>query len=182
MPEQVNEEAKAESEVGSNNETRNRASWAKVSLGALVAMRVLSDAVAHSGLDRSLLNLVDIRVSQINGCAECIDIHTKDARLAGETEQRIYELSAWRDAPFYSDKERAALAWAEAVTFVSETRVPDKVYQEARKHFSEKDLVNLTLAVVAINGWNRFNISFRIMPSSYVPQEIKVIRGRDSLS
>lgn len=165
-----------------NSKTTSRLSWARASHGALVAMRVLSNVTANSGLETSLLNLIDIRVSQVNGCAECIDLHSKNARLAGETERRIYGLSAWRDSPFYTAKERAALAWAEAVTLVAETHVPDDVYEEARKYFSEREIVNLTLAVIAINAWNRMNISFRIMPDSYVPREVRVIRGKDSLS
>ncbi len=114
----------------------------------------------HSGLEPTLLNLVFLRASQINGCAWCIDMHTKDARALGETEQRLYEVSAWWDAPFYSDRERAALGWTEAVTRI-EGRVSDEVYEEAKKHFSDKELVNLTLAITQINVWNRFNVAFR---------------------
>jgi AhpD family alkylhydroperoxidase len=123
----------------------------------------------HTGLDPVLLNLVRMRASQINGCAYCIDMHSKDLRAQGETEQRIYELDAWREAPFYSDRERAALEWAEAVTLVSQTHVPDEVYERVRKQFSEADLVNLTAAIVAINSWNRLSISFRTLAGTYQP-------------
>ncbi len=127
----------------------------------------------HTGLDPVLLNLVRMRASQINGCAYCIDMHSKDLRAQGETEQRIYELDAWREAPFYSDRERAALEWTEAVTLVSQTHVPDEVYERVRKQFSEPDLVNLTAAIAAINSWNRLSISFRVVPGTYQPQAVK---------
>lgn len=132
------------------------------------AMRGLSAVAGKSGLESSLIQLVEIRVSQINGCGYCLDMHTKDARLAGETEQRLYLLSAWREAPMYTARERAALAWAEAVTKLENQDCPDHVYAQAREHFSEDDLVRLTLAVVAINGWNRFAIAFRATPGTYV--------------
>src|SRR5579885_23861 len=124
------------------------------------AMARLEHYVRHAGLEPSLLELVKIRASQINGCAFCLDMHTQDARAAGETEQRLYTLSAWRATPFFTDRERAALAWAEAVTLVA-GGVPDTVYEEARRHFTERELIDLTWAVVAINGWNRLNIAFR---------------------
>jgi len=123
----------------------------------------------NSKLDPSLIELVKMRSSQINGCAYCIDMHSKDARAAGETEQRLYALNAWRETPFFSDRERAALAWTEAVTLVSEGHVPDEVYAEASKQFYEEELVNLTMAVVAINGWNRLAIAFRAVPGEYQP-------------
>ena len=123
----------------------------------------------HSKLEPSLLNLVWLRASQINGCAWCIDMHTKDARALGETEQRLYALNAWRDAPFYSERERAALAWAESVTLVAQTHVPDDVYEEAKKHFRDQELVNLTLAIAQINVWNRLNVAFRNVPGAYQP-------------
>jgi AhpD family alkylhydroperoxidase len=123
----------------------------------------------HSGLEPSLLNLVFLRASQINGCAWCIDMHTKDARALGETEQRLYLVSAWREAPFYTERERAALAWAEAVTLVAKDHVPDDVYEHAKQHFSDKELVNLTLAITQINVWNRFNVAFRNIAGSYQP-------------
>ncbi len=124
-----------------------------------------------TGLETSLLHLVKTRASQINGCAWCLDMHTKDARADGETEQRLYALSAWRETPFYTSRERAALAWTESVTLVSQTDVPDQVYEEARKQFSEKELVDLTMAVIAINGWNRLNVAFRTVPGTYQPSK-----------
>jgi AhpD family alkylhydroperoxidase len=139
---------------------------------AYKAMSALESYVDGCGLERPLLELIKLRASQINGCAYCIDMHTKDARAAGETEQRLYELNAWRETPFYSDRERAALAWTEAVTLVSESHVPDDLYEEARRHFTEEELVNLTLAVVAINGWNRLAISFRAVPGTYQPKRV----------
>jgi len=133
------------------------------------AMWGLESYVRQSGLEHSLLELVKTRASQINGCAFCLDMHTKDARAAGETEQRLYVLPAWEEAPFYTDRERAALAWTEAVTLVADTRVPDHVFEVARKHFTEKELVDLTLAIVAINGWNRLAIAFRAEAGTYQP-------------
>ncbi len=133
-------------------------------------MAGLESYVRNSGLERSLLELVKLRASQINGCAYCIDMHTKDARAAGESEQRLYALSAWRETPFYTDRERAALKWTETVTLISDGHAPDEVYEEARRHFSEQELVDLTLAIVAINGWNRLAISFRAVPGTYQPK------------
>jgi AhpD family alkylhydroperoxidase len=132
-------------------------------------MYALEKYIAECGLDHSLLHLLKMRASQINGCAYCIDMHSKDARALGETEQRLYELDAWRETPFYTDRERAALAWTEAVTLVSQTHVPDSVYEEVRKHFSEKEIVDLTLAVMTINAWNRLAISLRAVPGHYRP-------------
>jgi AhpD family alkylhydroperoxidase len=123
--------------------------------------------VRNCGLDHSLLELVKLRASQINGCAHCIDMHTKELRADGESEQRLYLLNAWRESPFYSERERAALAWTEAVTLLADSQVPDDVYEEARKAFSEEELVNLTMAVIAINGANRLNVAFRTVPGSY---------------
>jgi AhpD family alkylhydroperoxidase len=110
---------------------------------------------------------VKTRASQINGCAFCIDMHTKDARAAGETEQRLYALNAWRETPFYTDRERAALAWTETITLIGEGHAPDDVYEEVRQRFTEEELVNLTLAIVSINGWNRLCIAFRVLPGTY---------------
>jgi len=135
--------------------------------GAMKAMFGLETYLAKCGLEVSLLHLLKLRVSQINGCAYCIDMHWKDLKAGGETEQRLYMLDAWRESPFYSERERAALAWAEAVTLVTEGHVPDEVFEEARRQFDETELANLTLAVVAINGWNRLNIAFRIAPGTY---------------
>ena len=122
-----------------------------------------------SRIEPALLELVKLRASQINGCAYCIDMHTKDARAAGETEQRLYALSAWEETPFYTERERAAMAWTEAVTLVHQGHVPDAVFQNAREQFSEEELVDLTAAIIAINGWNRIAISFRMTPGEYQP-------------
>ena len=116
-----------------------------------------------------MLNLVFMRSSQINGCAYCLDMHSKDARAAGETEQRLYALTAWRETPFFTDRERAALAWTEALTLVHQGHVPDEVYEHVRQHFSEKEIVDLTLAVGEINTWNRIAISLRAVPGTYQP-------------
>jgi AhpD family alkylhydroperoxidase len=132
------------------------------------AMLALEAAVRRSGLERPLLELVKVRASQINGCAYCIDVHTKDARGAGETEGRIYALNAWKETPFFSDRERAALAWTEAVTRIGEG-VSDALFAEASGQFSEKELADLTWAVAAINAWNRIAISMRSVPGSYEP-------------
>ncbi len=138
------------------------------------AMLALQREVNNSGLEHPLMELIKIRASQINGCAYCIDMHTKDARAAGETEQRIYALNAWRETPFYSERERAALEWTEAVTLVGETHVPDAVYEHVRQHFSEGELVALTFALVAINGWNRLSIAFRAPAGTYQPARAAV--------
>jgi AhpD family alkylhydroperoxidase len=122
-----------------------------------------------SNLGSRLQHLVKIRASQINGCAQCLDMHTKDARAEGETEQRLYALDAWRETPFFDERERAALEWTEAVTRVAETRVPDEVYERVRPHFSEAELVDLTLAITSINTWNRLNVAFRTVPGNYRP-------------
>jgi AhpD family alkylhydroperoxidase len=125
-------------------------------------------AFAHTcGLEHGLLELVKLRASQINGCAHCIDMHTKELRADGETEQRLYLLDAWRESPFYSERERAALAWTEALTRVTDGHVPDDVYETARRQFSEEELANLSVAIVAINGANRLNIAFRTVPGAY---------------
>jgi AhpD family alkylhydroperoxidase len=128
------------------------------------AMMALENQIASSGLEQSLMELVKTRASQINGCAFCIDMHTRDARKRGETEQRLYLLNAWREAPCYTDRERAALAWTEAVTLISQTHAPDDVYNEVRAHFSEAETVNLTMLIATINSWNRLAISFRAVP------------------
>lgn len=148
-----------------------RMHYQKVAPDAYRAMASLEGYVHQCGLERSLLELVKMRASQINGCAFCLDMHSKDARAAGETEQRLYVLDAWREAPFYSERERAALAWVEALTRVAENHVPDEVYNEARLHFGERELVDLSLAVVAINGWNRLAIAFRSEVGPYQPRK-----------
>ncbi|HXL23301.1 MAG TPA: carboxymuconolactone decarboxylase family protein [Candidatus Dormibacteraeota bacterium] len=134
---------------------------------ALKAMLDLEKYIASSGLDHQLIHLLKMRASQINGCAFCIDMHAKDARALGETEQRLHELDAWRETPFYTDRERAALAWTEAVTNVAQTHVPDEVYEEVRKQFSEKEIVDLTVVAAVINMWNRIAISTRAVPGHY---------------
>ena len=144
-----------------------RIDYKKAAPGAFQAMLELEKYVNQSGLESALLELVKTRVSQINGCAYCLDMHTKDARAAGETEQRLYLLSAWRETDFYAPRERAALAWAEAVTLLAGQSVPDALYEEVRSQFDEKALVDLTLAIVAINGWNRLAVPFRSQACSY---------------
>jgi len=135
---------------------------------AMRAMLGLQEAVDASGLEPELLELVKMRASQLNGCAYCLDMHSKDARARGESEQRLHVLAAWREAPFYSERERAALAWCEALTLLSQTGAPDDVYAQAREQFDEQELVALTLAIVAINGWNRFAVGFRAEVGRYV--------------
>lgn len=143
---------------------------------AVQAMLALSQAVEKTGLPRQLVNLVVYRVSQINGCAFCLDMHSKDLRALGETEQRIYMISAWRDAPnIYNSRERAALAWAEAVTELKDREVPDEIYEVALKEFSETELAQLTLSIVAINGWNRFNVAFRMPAGNYKSPHIRKV-------
>jgi AhpD family alkylhydroperoxidase len=149
-------------------------SQAYAASGAARAMYQLQREIESSGLEHSILELVKIRASQINGCAYCIDMHTKDARALGETEQRIYALNAWRETPFFNDRERAALEWTEAVTRVADTHVPDEIYERVRQHFSEAELVALSFALVAINGWNRLAISFRAVPGTYQRKAVAV--------
>jgi AhpD family alkylhydroperoxidase len=144
----------------------DRLKYARVAPEAFRAMRAMQDYVNATGLEHSLLELVKLRASYMNGCGYCADMHTKDARAAGETEQRLYLLPLWREAPFYTDRERAALAWTEAVT---EVEIPDAVYREALAHFTEQELVELTMAVVAINGWNRLSVAFQTEVGSYKP-------------
>jgi AhpD family alkylhydroperoxidase len=141
-----------------------RLDYGKVAPRVSRALATLQATVNSSGLEPSLLELVKTRASQINGCAYCVTTHTRDARAKGETEQRLYLLPVWREAPCYSDRERAALAWTEAVTLVADGHVPDGVFEEVRMHFSDEELTWLTLAVVAINGWNRFGVAFRLVP------------------
>ncbi len=148
---------------------QQRLSYSKIAPEGTEILRQLDHYAKSSGLEADMLELVKVRASQINGCAYCIDMHTKDARTHGESEQRLYALSEWRETPFFSERERAALAWTEAVTQISEGHVPDEIYDEVRKHFTEKELVDLTFAVVVINDWNRLAISFRTPPGSYEP-------------
>ncbi|MGC1105827.1 MAG: carboxymuconolactone decarboxylase family protein [Candidatus Acidiferrales bacterium] len=137
---------------------------------AYQAMYALETYVRQSGIEQPLIELIRMRASQINGCAYCIDMHTKDARAAGETEQRLYGLDAWEESPFYSERERAALAWTESLTLVSETHVPDEVFEEVKKHFSEAEIVALSMVVVSINSWNRLAIAMRAVAGTYQPQ------------
>jgi len=146
---------------------------AKVSPAAYHAMLGLESFVSKSSkLEGSLLELIKMRASQINGCAFSIDMHSKNARMNGETEQRLYALSAWRETTFFTNRERAALAWTEALTLITEGRAPDEVYAEVRKAFGEEELVNLSLAIISINGWNRLAIGFRKIPGEYQPHKI----------
>ena len=148
-----------------------RFDYAKVAPGANEAMRGLERYARASGLEHSLIELVKVRASQLNGCAYCLDMHTKDARAAGETEQRLYVVAAWREAPFYTERERVALEWAEALTVLGRDGVSDALYDRARRVFSELELANLTMAIIAINGWNRLSIAFRSPePGSYTPR------------
>ena len=144
-----------------------RLDFRKASPQADKAMMGLHMFVRNCGLDHTLLELVKLRASQLNGCAHCIDMHTKELRADGESEQRLYLLNVWRESPFYTERERAALGWTEAVTLLPDRQVADDVYDAARKQFSEEELVNLTLALVAINGANRLNIAFRTVPGSH---------------
>jgi AhpD family alkylhydroperoxidase len=148
-----------------------------VSPGVIHAMLGLERQVQKGGLDSKLLDLVRMRASQINGCAYCLDMHSKDARANGETEQRLYGLEAWRETPYYSARERAALEWTEALTLVSQTHVADAVYERVREQFSEDELVHLSLAVVAINGWNRLNVAARTVPGDYVPGALAALNA-----
>ena len=152
---------------------QERLRYSKAYPDAYKAMLALTGAVAKTGLPPQLIDLVDYRVSQLNGCAFCLDMHSKDLRARGETEQRLFMISAWREAPhLYSDRERAALAWAEAVTRLEDQQVADAVYDVARQAFSDAELTQLTLAIVAINGWNRFNVAFHTPAGSYKPATV----------
>jgi AhpD family alkylhydroperoxidase len=144
-----------------------RIEYRKYAPEAQKALYALEKYISGCGLDHKLIHLIKMRASQINGCAFCIDMHSKDARAIGETEQRLYELDAWRETPFYTDAERAALEWTESLTLVSETHVPDEVYERVRQHFSEKEIVDLSLIAGAINLWNRLAISVRAVPGEY---------------
>lgn len=152
---------------------KSRLNYTEVAPKALKGMLELEKYVHESGIERTLYELVKTRASQINVCAYCIDMHTKDAREAGETEQRLYGLSAWRETPFYSERERAALEWTEAITLISENEVSDSLYEATHKYFNEEEMVVLTMAIIAINGWNRLAISFRTLPGSYKPELTK---------
>jgi AhpD family alkylhydroperoxidase len=155
-----------------------RLNWFQASPNALQAFLRLANFVHESGIEPKLLELVNLRASQINGCAYCIDMHTKDARVLGETEQRLYLLSAWREAEhLYTERERAALEWTEAVTLISEDGVPDEAYEQARKHFKDAELVNLALAVATINTVNRLNVAFRVEAGDYKPGQFRNLKS-----
>jgi AhpD family alkylhydroperoxidase len=141
----------------------------KVSPGAFRAMLGLEHYIHDSGLEPNLIHMVKLRASQINGCAYCIDMHWKDARAIGESEQRLYSLDAWRESPYYTDRERAAFEWTETVTRITDGHVPDEVFESVRKNFKDKELADLTLLVTAINSWNRLSIAFRVEPGTYQP-------------
>src|SRR3954464_4877687 len=148
-----------------------------ISPGIIQAMLGLERQVRQAGFDHRLLDLVRMRASQINRCAYCLDMHSKDARANGETEQRLYGLDAWRETPYYSARERAALEWTEALTLVSETGVPDEVYERVRQQFAENELAHLSLAIVAINGWNRLNVAARTVPGEYVAGSVEAVHA-----
>jgi AhpD family alkylhydroperoxidase len=154
-------------QIETGDRMKARMDFRQASPSAAKAIADLHVFVRKSGLEHALLELIKLRASQINGCAHCIDMHTKELRAAGESEQRLYLLDAWRESPFYSERERAALAWTEAVTLVTAGHVPDEVYATARAQFSEQELANLTVAIIAINGANRLNIAFRTVPGSH---------------
>lgn len=144
-----------------------RMRYSTVDPNAYKALLDVENYVEAAGLEESLLDLVKLRASQINQCAYCLDMHVKDALASGEDQMRLFGLSAWREMPFYSDRERAALAWTEAVTVLTDGFVPDALYEEVHQHFTEKELVGLTMAIVAINSWNRMNVAFRTEPGRY---------------
>ena len=146
-----------------------RINYREVAPGAFRAMLGLEKYLSQSNLEPSLQELVKLRASQINGCAYCIDMHTKDARASGESEQRLYGLSAWQDAPYYTERERAALAWTEALTLIADNQVEDELYEQVQQHFNEAEVVDLTMSIIAINGWNRFAISFKTEVGHYQP-------------
>lgn len=154
-----------------------RFDYAKVAPGVYRAMIGLEHYLHDCGLEESLLHLIKLRASQINGCAYCLDMHWKDLKAIGEQDIRLYELNAWEEAPFYTERERAALAWTDAVTRVADTHVPDEVYELARKQFNEKELADLTLAVAAINAWNRLAISARTVPGTYEVPKAKLTKS-----
>lgn len=153
---------------------RSRFNYAKAAPGVYEAMDSLDQYIQNCGLEKSLVFLVQLRASQINGCAYCIDMHSKDLRAIGDTEQRLYSLDAWRECPYYTDRERAALAWTEAVTLIKEGHVGDAVYEEVQPHFSQKELSDLTFVVAAINSWNRLSIASRLVPGKYQPAKVEV--------
>jgi len=153
-----------------------RINAAKLNPGGYRVLYGFGEYLAKSSLEKKLLDLISLRVSQINGCAFCLDMHWKDLKAAGESDQRLYSLDAWRETTFYSERERAALTWAEAMTNIRDTHVPDEVFEQVRKQFSEQELADLSLAVVAINGWNRLNIAFRTPAGTYQPGQFEKLK------
>ena len=147
---------------------KHRIIYSKILPEGMRIMNALDDYSQNCGLEPSLLDLIKLRASQINGCAYCVDMHSKDARTGGETEQRLYNLSVWRETSYYTDRERAALAFTEAVTLIADQRVPDEIYEQARQQFSNEEMVKLMIAIVTINAWNRFTI-FGDVPGTYQP-------------
>ncbi len=143
----------------------SRIDYYKTSPDTVKALVNLDNVINKSGLEKSLLEIVKLRASQINGCAYCVDVHCTDARKNGESERRLHAVAVWDESPFFTERERAALAWTEAVTLLSETHAPDNIYQEVLKHFNEKETVDLTFAIIAINAWNRVAVSFRKLPA-----------------
>lgn len=147
-----------------------RLDYYKVAPGATKGLQEIEKYVANSGLENSLYHLVKLRASQINGCGYCVDMHTKDARYEGETEQRLYAVTVWKETPFFTDRERAALAWTEALTLIPQNEVSDELYQEVLQQFTEQEMMALTMCIIAINGWNRLAIPFRVKPGTYNPK------------
>ena len=160
-----------------HNIMKSRIDLMHVSPGIIQAMLGLERQVRHARFDSKMMDLVRMRASQINGCAYCLDMHSKDARANGESEQRLYGLEAWRETPYYSARERAALEWTEALTLVTESHVPDEVFDRVREHFSEDELAHLSLAIVAINGWNRLNVAARTVPGGYVAGSVEKLHA-----
>ncbi|HEU5441694.1 MAG TPA: carboxymuconolactone decarboxylase family protein [Ktedonobacterales bacterium] len=148
-----------------------RLNYGKAAPGAMRAMNALETYIADCGIEPALQDLVKLRASQINGCAYCVDMHSLDARAGGETEQRLYALPVWRETPFFTERERAALLWTEALTLVAQDHVPDEVFELVRPHFSDEELANLTLVIATINAWNRFGVGFRDEPGHYKPKQ-----------
>lgn len=147
-----------------------RLNYGKAAPGAMRAMGAVENYLDECGLEPALIDLIKLRASQINGCAYCVDMHSLDLRAEGETEQRIYALPVWGETPFFTERERAALLWTEKLTLIAVDHVPDEVYEQVRPHFTDEELVNLTLAIAAINAWNRFGVSFRSEPGHYTPK------------
>jgi AhpD family alkylhydroperoxidase len=159
-----------------------RLDYGKVLPEGMRAIYALDRYSSNSGLEPSLLDLIKLRASQINGCAYCVDMHSKDARTGGETEQRLYNLHIWRETPYYTDREQAALALTEAVTLIADRRVPDDIYEQARQQFNDQELVKLMVGIVIINTWNRFAIAFRDLPGSYQPDHFVAKSGLHRVS